>query len=58
MDELIKKHLKRVKEWLDENVQVFPEPKSVTLFDFTVIWKKNDIRGSFKVSLDGVPKAT
>lgn len=40
MDNAIKRHIEQVKEWLNENVQVFPEPKSVTLFDFTVNWEE------------------
>ena len=51
-DDLIKKHIERVGEWLDENVQVFPEPKTVTLSEFSIDW--DEFSGEFRLSLDSV----
>jgi len=48
----MKSHVERVREWLEENIQVFPEPVSVTLSDFSVDW--NNFRGDFLVSFDSV----
>jgi len=46
----MKSHVERVREWLEENIQVFPEPVSVTLSDFSVDW--DNFRGDFLVSFD------
>ena len=50
MEESILRHIEEVRAWLDENVQVFTEPQSVTLSDFVVDW--NEFSGDFRVSLD------
>ena len=50
MDESILRHIEEVRAWLDENVQVFTEPQSVTLSDFVVDW--NEFSGDFRVFLD------
>jgi hypothetical protein len=40
--------LENVDEWLEKNVQVFPEPKVITLSNF----KKKDFGGEFTLTLD------
>jgi hypothetical protein len=52
MDESIKKHIKEVRQWLEENVQVFPEPEKVTLSEFSVNWE--EFSGEFRVAFDSV----
>ena len=52
MEESILRHIEEVRAWLDENVQVFTEPQSVTLSDFVVDW--NEFIGDFRVFLDSV----
>ena len=52
MDESIKKHIEEVRQWLKENVQVFPEPDKVTLSEFLVNWE--EFAGEFRVAFDSV----
>ena len=52
----MKSHVDRVWEWLEENVQVFPEPESVTLSDFLVDW--DSLNGNFLVSFDSTKAST
>ena len=52
MNEDIKKQIAAVHAWLDKHVQVFSEPKSVTLSDFSVNW--DEFSGDFRVALDAV----
>lgn len=56
MDEKTRKYheerIEMVREWLEENVQVFLEPESVTLSDFTVNW--DEFSGDFCVSFDSI----
>ena len=42
----------RVKDWLEENVQVYPEPELVRLYDFAIDWE--DFSGEFRVAFDSV----
>jgi hypothetical protein len=44
-----------VTQWLQDNVQVFPEPETVTLSEFSVDWE--DFSGDFSVSFDSVKLA-
>ena len=48
----MKSHVERVREWLEENVQVFSEPEKVVLSEFSVNW--DDFNGTFLVSLDSI----
>jgi hypothetical protein len=52
MDKSIEDHMKKVRKWLDDNVQVFDEPWTVKLCDFQVDW--SDFSGCFSLSLDNV----
>lgn len=52
MDESIKQHIEEVMQWLEENVEVFPEPEKVTLSEFSVNWE--DFSGEFRVAFDSV----
>lgn len=52
MDESIKQHIEEVMHWLEENVEVFPEPEKVTLSEFSVNWE--DFSGEFRVAFDSV----
>jgi len=45
-----KSHLEQVKDWLEENVEVYPEPKKITLSNFVVDW--SDFSGEFDASFD------
>lgn len=47
----IKEHIEQVRQWLEENVEVYPTPDRVTLSEFKVDWDR--LEGSFQVSLDG-----
>ena len=52
MDELdTREHVKKVQEWLEENVESFPTPGTVTLSAFQI--DADRYSGSFFVSLDG-----
>ena len=42
----------RVKDWLEENVQVYPGPELVRLYDFAIDWE--DFSGEFRVAFDSV----
>ncbi len=50
MDDETRQHIERVREWLDENVRVYPTPREATLSAFEFDW--NSLAGSFQVSLD------
>lgn len=52
MDSETKSHVERVKAWLEDNVQTFPEPAFVKLDDFTVDWE--EFSGEFRVAFDSV----
>lgn len=52
MDESIKQHIEEVRHWLEKNVQVFTEPKEVTLFEFSINW--DEFSGEFRVAFDSV----
>jgi len=52
MHESIEKHLKEVSTWLEENVQMYSEPNTVTLSSFQVDW--SNFSGQFKVAFDHV----
>lgn len=45
-------HVKEVFKWLEENVVVFKDIKSLTMRDFTVDWEK--LNGTFKVTITPV----
>lgn len=46
----IQAHIGQVRQWLEENVAVYPTPNQVTLSEFEVDW--DVLEGSFQVSLD------
>jgi hypothetical protein len=46
----IREHIEQVRQWLEENVEVYPTPDRVTLSEFKVDWA--ELEGSFQVSLD------
>jgi len=50
MDQSTNSRVEQVTHWLEENVQVVPEPKFVTLSAFSVNW--TDFSGEFSVSFD------
>ena len=52
MNESTKQHIEKVLQWLEENIQVFPEPKKVYLSDFSVNWE--EFSGEFRVAFDSV----
>jgi len=54
--EAVKLHVEQVNNWLDENVQVYPEPEEVTLSSFVVDW--SDFSGKFDVTLDSTALAS
>ena len=52
MDEFYEGHVEQVMAWLEENVQVIPEPETVTLSEFSINWE--DFSGDFSLSFDAV----
>ena len=44
---------KRRQEWLEENIEVIPDPKAITLYDFKVEWE--EWSGTFMLKCDGKP---
>ncbi len=52
MDKHTEDHIEQVRQWLEENVQSYPTPHTVTLSAFEVDW--DDLSGSFRVGLDSV----
>ncbi len=42
--------LAEIQQWLDDNVQSYPTPKTVTLSDFDINWE--ELSGSFQLGLD------
>ncbi|MEI6320075.1 MAG: hypothetical protein WCS09_16280 [Pseudomonadota bacterium] len=48
-------HLQRVRHWLSENVQNPETPNAIEISDVFFDW--NNLRGSFKLSLDDIPLA-
>lgn len=50
MDDDSKEHIQQVRQWLEENVQLYFTPKKVTLHSFEVDW--DELSGSFRVLLD------
>ena len=57
MDEESNKRLeegnKRRQKWLEENIEVIPDPKTVTLYNFKVDWE--NWSGTFALKCDGKP---
>lgn len=51
ISERIARHLEEVRTWLDENVTVYDDVRSVTLHTFNIDW--NDLGGSFQISVNG-----
>lgn len=49
--ESIKQHLAEIRVWLDENVTVYENVKSVTMRQFEIDWNK--MNGTFFISVDG-----
>ncbi len=48
----LEQHVEQVRQWLENNVQVIAEPKSVILSGFSVDWER--FSGDFSVSFDAV----
>lgn len=49
--ESIKRHLAEIRVWLDENVTVYENVKSITMHRFEIDWNK--MNGTFFITVDG-----
>lgn len=47
----IKQHLEEIRIWLDENVTVYDDVRTVTLHTFEIDWEK--LNGSFHIAVNG-----
>ena len=47
----IKQHLVEIRAWLDENVTVYDDVRTVTLRNFEIDWEK--LNGSFHITVNG-----
>ena len=52
MNDELESRFGRLKDWLEENVQIYLEPELVRLYDFAVNWE--DFSGEFRVAFDSV----
>ena len=52
MNDESESRFERVIDWLEENVQVYPGPELVRLYDFAIDWE--DFSGEFRVAFDSV----